>query len=114
MHSEERRSSRRFAVDMTGCAIINGRNVGLRTHDLSLGGALVEFASAPSLEVGTRVRILLDIGFMARASVCWIKTLNDVVSYGLSFNRFDCHSDLLLNAYFVKHERQLPTPPTVH
>jgi len=114
MHIEERRSSRRFSLDLTGCAIVNGKNVGLKTHDLSLGGALIEFPSAAPLKAGTRLRILLNIGFMARASICRINTLNDRVLYAIRFHRFDCHSDLLLDAYFVMHERQLATPPTVH
>ncbi len=113
MHNEERRSSRRFAMDVTGCAIINGRNVALKTRDLSLGGALVEFASAASLKTGTGLRILLNIGFMARASICRVSTLDDGVLYGLRFSRFDCHSDLLLNAYFVQLESQPPAAPTV-
>lgn len=113
MHSEERRTSRRFGLDLTGCAIINGKNVALKTHDLSLQGALVEFAPTTSLEIGTALRILLNIGFIARASVCRIDTLNDGILYGLRFTRFDCHSDLLLSAYFVQLESQLPATPSV-
>lgn len=114
MHIQERRSSNRFPVNSTGCAIINGSNVDLLTHDISLGGALVEFLVSPSLKKGTRLRVHLNVGFVGRAIVSRVNTRDNRILYSLKFDRFDFYSDLVLSAYFVKHEHHLSETATIH
>jgi hypothetical protein len=114
MHIQEQRSSNRFPVESTGCAIINGSNVDLKTHDVSQGGALVEFLSLTSLKKGMKLRICLTIGFTGRAIVCRVNTRNNRTLYSLVFDRFDFYSDLALSAYFVKHEHHLSEAVTIH
>jgi hypothetical protein len=114
MHIQERRSADRFSMDSTGCAIIDGSNVDLKTHDVSLGGALVEFIAPLSLKKGARLRIHLTIGFIGRATICRINSRNSRTLYSLKFDRFDFYSDLVLSAYFVKHENHLSKAATIH
>ncbi len=114
MHMQERRSADRFPLNSTGCAIINGSNIDLQTHDISQGGALVEFAAAPSLKKGARLRVRLNVGFIGRAVICRVATRNNRTLYSLRFDRFDFHSDLALSAYFVKHELHLSGAHTLH
>ena len=114
MHIQERRDAPRFPLDSTGCAIINGSNVDLTTHDVSQGGALVEFLAAPSLKKGMKLRVHLNIGFIGRAIVCRVNTRNNRTLYSLKFDRFDFYSDLALSAYFVKYEHQRSGVPTIH
>jgi hypothetical protein len=111
---QEQRSSNRFPVDSTGCAIINGNNVDLKTHDVSQGGALVEFLSITSLKKGMKLRVRLNIGFTGRAIVCRVNTRNNCILYSLKFDRFDFYSDLALSAYFVKREHHLSGVVTIH
>jgi len=110
MHIQERRNAHRYPLDIKGCVIINGRNVDLEVHDVSLGGASVKFAAPISLKKGTRLRILLNIGFVGRASICWINASNNCTLYGLKFDRFDFYSDLVLGAYLVKHHLSEAAP----
>lgn len=114
MHIQERRSTNRFSLESQGCAIIKGRNVDLKTHDVSQGGALVEFVTPSSLKKGTRLRIHLSVGFVGRAIVCRVNTRDNRTLYSLKFDRFDFYSDLVLNAYFVKHEHHLSEAVTIH
>jgi len=114
MHIQERRIANRFPLASSGCAIINGNNVDLKTHDVSQGGALVEFVAPPPLKNGTRLRIRLDIGLIGKATVCRVNTRDNRTLYSLKFNRFDFYSDLVLSAYFVKHEHHLSGAITIH
>lgn len=114
MQQQERRGADRFFLDIQGYAIIKGSNVALKTHDVSQGGALVEFVTPSPLENGTRLRIHLKLGFVGRAIVCWVKTSDSRTVYGLKFDRFDFYSDLVLSAYFVKYERVLVAASTLH
>lgn len=101
-------------MDLTGCAIINGCNIDLKTHDISQGGALVEFATPPSLKTGMPLRLQLNIGFVGKAVVCRVTTRDKRTLYSLKFERFDFYSDLLLSAYFVKHEHASSGTVTIH
>lgn len=114
MHMQERRNNKRFLLDSSGCAIINGSNVDLKTCDVSQGGALVEFAAPPALKKGMRLRVRLNIGFIGRAIVCRINTRDNRTLYSLKFDRFDFYSDLVLSAYFVKYEHHLAEARTIH
>ncbi len=114
MHIQERRAAPRFPLDSTGCAIINGSNVDLKTHDVSQGGALVEFVALTSLKKGTKLRVRLNIGFIGRAIICRVNTSNNCTLYSLKFDRFDFYSDLVLSAYFVKYDRHLSGTCTIH
>lgn len=114
MHMQERRNANRFPLNATGCAIINGSNVDLLTHDVSQGGALVEFAGIHFLKNGTKLRVQLNIGFTGRAIVCRVNTSNNRTLYSLKFDRFDFYSDLVLSAYFVKYEHHRSGAVTIH
>jgi hypothetical protein len=114
MQIQERRSANRFSLDSQGCAIIGGSNVDLKTHDVSQGGALVEFVSPSALKKGTRLRLHLNVGFVGKAIVCRVNTRDNRTLYSLKFERFDFYSDLVLSAYFVKHVHYLSEAVTIH
>jgi len=115
MGIQEKRSSNRFSVDSTGYAIVSGNKIDLKMHDVSEGGALVEFLANTSLiRQGMKLRVRLNIGFTGRAIVCRVNTRNGCTLYSLEFDRFDFYSDLALSAYFVKHEHHLSGAATIH
>ncbi len=113
MHIQERRIAERFQLELLGCAIINGNNVGLKTQDVSLGGALAEFFAPPSLKEGTKLCIRLNIRFMGSAVVCRVNARDYNSLCGLKFERFDYYSDLLLSAYFIKNKHHLSERATI-
>ena len=94
--------------------VINGSNIGLKIHDASQTGALVKFVTSQPLALGDKLRIRLYIGFSGRAVVCRNYTNNNGTFYGITFDRFDYYSDLVLNAYLVKHEQHLSGMRTLH
>lgn len=106
MHIQERRSAKRFPLQLQGCAIINGSNVDLETLNVSQGGALVQLFTHTHLKNGTKLRVRLNIGFMGRGIVCRFNTRDNSDLYSLKFDRFDAHSDLVLIAYLIKYERR--------
>ena len=108
MHLHERRVAKRFLLELTGYAIVNGSNVDMRTRDISEGGAQVEFVTHVPLKKGTKLLVRLGIGFMGRAVICRCGTHDNRVLYSLRFDRFDSYSDLILIAYLVKYERHQP------
>jgi len=108
MHTQERRIAKRFLLELSGYAIINGSNVDLKTRDISQGGALVEFVTHVSFRKGMKVLVRLGIGFMGRAVICRRDASNNSVLYSIQFDRFDAHSDLMLIAYLIKYERHQP------
>jgi hypothetical protein len=110
---QERRSTERFPLRSKGCTIFNGDNLDLRTHDVSLGGTLVEFVSPCSITEGAKLRLYLDIGFVGRAVVCRVITYDNGTLFGLKFDRFDFYSDLVLSAYFVKYKNHPPGPGAI-
>lgn len=114
MHTQERRRAKRFPLDLKGCVVINGSNFGLKVHDGSLTGVLVEFVANQPIVLGAKLRVRLYIGFSGRAIVCRNYTHNNCTFYGITFDRFDYYSDLVLNAYLVKHEQHLSGTRTLH
>jgi hypothetical protein len=113
MDIQERRSAKRFPLELKGSVFINGINIDLKTHDVSLGGTLVEFVTPSSLKGATKVRVRLNIGFSGRAIVCRVNTHDNCTLHGLKFDRFDFYSDLVLNAYLVQHQQHLPVASTI-
>jgi hypothetical protein len=106
MNLHERRRNKRAALALRGHAIVHGVSFDLETLDVSQCGALVKLAGHNVLKKRTKLLVRFDIGFMGRGVICWLQTLPHGTLYGLKFERFDHHSDLLLVAYLVKHERQ--------
>jgi hypothetical protein len=106
MNIQERRSTKRFPLELQGYAIINGSNVDLKTCDVSQGGALVQLFTHTHLKNGTKLLVRLEIGFMGRAIICRFNTRDNCALYSLKFDRFDSYSDLILIAYLIKHERR--------
>jgi hypothetical protein len=86
----------------------------MKTHDVSQGGALVEFVTPTTLEKGARLCIHLNVGFVGRAIVCRVNARDSCTLYSLKFDRFDFYSDLVLSAYFVKYEHGLSGAVTIH
>ena len=113
MYLHERRSAKRFPLELQGYAIINGCNIDLKTRDVSPGGSMVKFATHTALRKGMKLLVLLDIGFMGRAVVCRACTCDNCTLYSIRFDRFDAYSDLILIAYLIKHERNLLKGPTI-
>ena len=108
MVNQERRRNKRFPLTVPGYAIINGSSVDLATHDISQDGALVQLNVRIALRSKSKLLVRLNIGFMGLAKICRLETLAHHTLYGLKFERFDHHSDLLLIAYLLKHERYQP------
>jgi hypothetical protein len=112
MHVQERRSAKRFPLELQGYAIINGSSVDLKTHDVSPEGALVKLGTHFLLKNGTKLLVRLKIGFMGRAIIFRVNTCDNRTLYSLKFDRFDSYSDLILIAYLIKYEHHLPAGPT--
>jgi hypothetical protein len=115
MYAQERRTSRRIPLSSKGCVIINGVDVDIRTHDLSLGGALVEFDAAfPPVTEGMKLRVYLNAGFIGRAIVCRTIASKSCTLFGLKFDRFDFRTDQMLGAFIVGLENGLSEMVTIH
>src|ERR1017187_10566531 len=88
---------------------------------------LVELASKQSWANGNKIHVRLYVSFSGRAIACRINARNNRTLYGVSgtaivcrsdarnralygikFECFDHYSDLVLNAYLIMHEHQLP------
>jgi hypothetical protein len=95
MQAQERRSNRRVSLSSKGYAILGSNDIDLTTHNISLGGTLVEFAAAHHLMEGMAIRVSLDFGFMGQAFVCHATTDNTTLC-GLKFDHFDHASNLML------------------
>lgn len=108
MPVQERRDAQRFPMALSGCAVINGNCVDIKTQDVSQGGALVKFVTHTFLKTGTKLLVRLNFGFLGRAIICRIASRDNRALYGLKFDRFDSYSDLLLIAYLIKHEQHPP------
>jgi hypothetical protein len=67
----ERRQTIRSPFHSSGFAMLNGERLDFKTHDVSLGGSLVELDHQLPLEAGTELDLHLIAGFGARARVCW-------------------------------------------
>ena len=85
MHIPERRSARRHPSSSRGYVILNGVDLDLRTHDISSGGALVEFTSSCSIREGLKLSVHLDIGYVGTAVVCRAVADNDRALFALKF-----------------------------
>lgn len=115
MYAQERRASRRIPFSSRGCVILNGVDVDIRTHDISLGGALVEFDTAfPPVTEGMKLRVYLNAGFIGRAIVCRIIASRNCMLCGLKFDRFDFRTDQMLGAFIDRLENGLAETGTIH
>lgn len=85
MHVQERRSANRYLSSSKGYVILNGVDLDLKAHDISSGGALVEFASRYAIREGAKLRIHLDIGYAGTAVVCRTVAHDDRVLFALQF-----------------------------
>jgi hypothetical protein len=95
MRPQERRSNSRVSLSSKGYAILNDNNFDLTTHNISLGGVLVEFFTHHHLREGMAIRLSLDFGFMGQAVVCHTTTDNTTLC-GLKFDHFEHASNLML------------------
>lgn len=82
---QERRSDSRHLSSAKGYVILNGVDLDLKAHDISSGGALVEFYSACSIRAGMKFRIHLDIGYVGTAVVCRAIADNGPALFALQF-----------------------------
>lgn len=101
--SHERRGAKRFPLELCGYAIINGDAVQLRTHDISQGGSLLQIDMDVPLEIGSNLLVRLDVPMKGKAVICRVIANGQYILYGVRFDRFDFHSDLILLAYLVRH-----------
>lgn len=70
--------------------MLDGIKVNLKTHDVSLGGSLVELENAPPLEEGRSIDVRLEIGFDVKARICRISRSEDGgLMIGLIFDKLD-------------------------
>jgi hypothetical protein len=104
MQTQERRSNSRISLSSKGYAILDSDDIDLTTHNISLGGSLVEFAASHHLlREGMAIRVSLDFGFMGQAVVC--HTLTDSTTlYGLKFDHFDHASNFMLGNNILNYK----------
>lgn len=115
MYAQERRAFRRIPFGSKGCVILNGVDVDIKTHDISLGGALVEFdATCTHITEGMKLRVYLNAGFIGRAIVCRMIASKNCVLCGLKFDRFDFRTDRMLDAFIVGLENGISEIVTIH
>ncbi len=88
MHVQERRNANRQLTSSKGYVILNGVDLDLRTHDISSGGALVEFSSRCSVREGLKLRVHLDIGYVGTATVCRTVIDNERALIALKFEEY--------------------------
>lgn len=70
--------------------MLDGIRVNLKTHDVSLGGSLVELENPPPIEEGLSIDVRLEIGFDVKARICRIsKSENGNLMIGLIFDKLD-------------------------
>ncbi len=93
MQVTERRKNPRSPLHSRGYATLDGTRIPLKTHDVSLGGSLVELESSPELEEGAKIDVRLEIGFDVKARVCRItRAQNGNLLIGLIFDKLDFSS----------------------
>jgi c-di-GMP-binding flagellar brake protein YcgR len=85
----ENRSNRRFAYHVEVKLTRGEASLEARTHNLSLGGAMIELAAAERFKVGERLRVAipvpeLDAPLEADAEVRWVSALDERVG-GVQF-----------------------------
>ncbi len=115
MNIPERRCFRRFPFASNGCVMVNGVDVDIRTHDISQGGALVEFNTAPHLVAdGMSFPVYLNAGFIGSATVCQRAVSKNCVLYGLKFDRFDFRTGQVLAEFLVRLEAYPLNIPAIH
>jgi len=102
MQTQERRSNSRISLSSKGYAVLDSNDIGLITHNISLGGSLVEFDAPHKLREGMTIRVSLDFGFIGQAVVCHATTDNTTLC-GLKFDRFDHASNLMLGNNILNH-----------
>lgn len=85
MHVQERRNTNRYLSSAKGYVILNGVDLDLKAHDISSGGALVEFTSRCVIREGAKLRIHLDIGYVGTAVVCRAVCENNRALFALQF-----------------------------
>ena len=105
MQPQERRSTSRIPLSSKGYAILDNNDIDLTTHNISLGGALVEFAMNHHLREGMAIRVSLDFGFMGQAVVCHATADNSTLC-GLKFDHFDHASNLMLGNNILNHREE--------
>jgi len=69
--NQERRQTPRTPFHTGGYALLEGMRVAFQTHDVSLGGSLMELDHDQPLQPGMPLDVRLNAGFGARARVCW-------------------------------------------
>ncbi len=90
MQVTERRKNPRSPLHSRGFAVLDGIRVNLKTHDVSLGGSLIELEEAPHLAEGASIDVRLEIGFDVKARICRIsKSENGKLMIGLIFDKLD-------------------------
>jgi hypothetical protein len=70
-NNQERRQTPRTPFHTGGYALLEGMRVEFQTHDVSLGGSLMELDRDLPLQPGMPLDVRLNAGFGARARVCW-------------------------------------------
>lgn len=86
----ERRQTVRSPFHSSGFALLDGQRLDFKTHDVSLGGSLVELADPVALDAGMQLDLHLLAGFGARARVCWSKSdANGKTMVGFKFEKLD-------------------------
>ena len=94
MQVTERRKNPRSPLHSRGFAMVDGIRIGLKTHDVSLGGSLIELESTPELSEGANIDLRLEIGFDVKARVCRImRAPNGNLMIGLIFDKLDFSSN---------------------
>lgn len=108
MNVLDRRNYSRLPFSSKGCVIVDGVDVDIWTHDISHGGALVEFISAfANVTEGMELPVYLNVGFIGKATVCRTVGSNNCVLYGLRFDRFDFRTSEVLGA-FISRLKEAP------
>ncbi len=110
MQIRERRSAKRIPLAFNGYAVIDGLKIPLKTHDVSQTGALVEIVDfGLPIQEAMQLGVHLDNGFVGNAVVYRVAAREEGAWYGVKFNRFDFHSDLLLTASIFHYEHNQRT-----
>jgi len=88
--NQERRQTPRTPFHTGGYALLEGLRVEFQTHDVSLGGSLMELDGDLPLQPGMPVDVRLNAGFGARARVCWAgRGANGKTLVGIKFEQLD-------------------------
>jgi hypothetical protein len=86
----EKRQTRRTPFHTGGYAVLEGTRIDFKTHDVSLGGSLVELEHGEPLQPGMPLDVRLNAGFGARARVCWAgRGADGKTLVGIKFEQLD-------------------------